>query len=165
MKPSSERLLLEGLTAGLIGYGAVAGFFLVADPLAGRPLFHTPALLGAALFFGLQDPAALVVRPAPVAAYNGLHCLVFLGLGLLAAWLARLAERAPVGWLLGLNLFLVVLAHLFVAFLIVTEPVRAALPVASAALATLLAVVLMSFFLLAVHPPLRQQFSATAGTD
>jgi hypothetical protein len=121
--------MLRGMIAGLIGYATVVVFFLVADPIAGRPVFYTPALLGGALFFGLSDPAGLELGPGAVLAYNGAHFLVFVFLGFVAAWFARLAERLPMGWVLTLNLTVLVLFHVFGAFLFFTEPIRAAIPV------------------------------------
>jgi hypothetical protein len=35
------------LATGLIGFGSVVLIFIVADAIAGRPIFYTPALLAA----------------------------------------------------------------------------------------------------------------------
>jgi hypothetical protein len=158
-------VLLEGMAAGLIGYATIALFFLIADPIGGRPLFHTPALLGSALFYGLADPAGLEIGAGPVLAYNGIHFLVFLLLGFVAAWFAHLSERLPVGWILTLNLTIFVLFHLFGAFVILTEPVRAAIPVGSAVGATVLAVAAMTAYILWVHPRLRRGLAADEPPD
>jgi hypothetical protein len=158
-------LVLYGMVAGLIGYATVVVFYLVADPVSGRPVFHTPALLGSALFFGLREPTALKIGPGPVLAYNGVHVLVFLLLGLLAAWFARLSERLPGGWVLALNLTVFVLFHVFGAFVVLTEPIRAAIPMGKAAGATVLAVGAMTAYVLWAHPRLRRELAADGPPD
>lgn len=90
-------VLREGTGAGLLGAAVVAVWFLLYDTLTGRP-FRTPALLGAALFEGLRDPARWVGRPAGldvILGYTVLHFAVFVGFGILAAALLLAAEREP----------------------------------------------------------------------
>jgi fatty acid desaturase len=50
-QPGHLAIAREGVTAGVLGVGAVAIWFLVTDTLAGRP-FYTPATLGARFFQG-----------------------------------------------------------------------------------------------------------------
>jgi hypothetical protein len=52
------RWVVEGAVGGTIGAGILAVWFLLYDLAEGQPL-RTPALLGAALFHGLRDAAAL----------------------------------------------------------------------------------------------------------
>jgi hypothetical protein len=77
---------------GLAGAAAVAVWFFLYDLAAGAPL-RTPALLGAALFEGLRDPAALKVTLALVLEYSVVHGLAFLAFGWAAAGLFALADR------------------------------------------------------------------------
>jgi hypothetical protein len=86
------RVLYEGMLVGLAGAIAVAMWFFVYDLAEGTP-FRTPALLGAALFDGLRDPAALTITPALVLEYTVVHGLVFLVFGLVCAGLFALAEH------------------------------------------------------------------------
>jgi hypothetical protein len=88
------RIAREGLVAGLLGACAVAVWFLLYDGAAGVPL-RTPALLGAALFHGLRDPAALVITPALVLEYTLFHGLAFVLFGWLAAGTLALTDREP----------------------------------------------------------------------
>jgi hypothetical protein len=81
----------EGTAVGLAGAVAVAAWFLVYDLAAGTP-FRTPALLGATIFNGLRDPAALVITPALVLEYTVLHGLAFLVFGIAAAGLFALVD-------------------------------------------------------------------------
>jgi hypothetical protein len=60
-----QKVLHEGILVGLAGAAAVAIWFLVLDLITASP-FRTPALLGAVLFDGLRDPAALTITPALV---------------------------------------------------------------------------------------------------
>lgn len=106
MKPERAQIWIQGLMAGLIGYAAVALFFAVVNLFAGRSPFHTPALLGSVLFYGLRDPAQLVIEPGPVLAYNGLHLVVFLMIGLVAAFLVFEAELHHYLWYIVFFLFL-----------------------------------------------------------
>ena len=85
------RILYEGMLVGLTGAIVVGVWFFIFDLAEGTP-FRTPALLGAALFEGLRDPAALTITPALVLEYTVVHGLVFLTFGLLCAGLFALAD-------------------------------------------------------------------------
>ena len=61
---------------------------------AGVPL-RTPALLGAAIFHGLREPAALVVTMPLVLQYTVIHGAAFVLFGLAAAGMLALADREP----------------------------------------------------------------------
>lgn len=80
-----RKVLQEGILVGLAGAAAVAAWFFVLDLITATP-FRTPALLGAVLFDGLRDPAALTVTPGIVLKYSVIH-------GLAVAGLFALAER------------------------------------------------------------------------
>lgn len=87
----------EGVVAGLLGAGSLAGFFLVIDLIEGRPLY-TPSMLGTALFGGSADASALrEVRPSfeMTLIFTWVHALVFAVLGVAGARLLQLAERNP----------------------------------------------------------------------
>ena len=86
-----SRMLREGALVGLIGASCVALWFLLYDVAAGLP-FRTPALLGAVLFHGLRDPAALAVTPGLVLEYTVFHGLAFLLFGVIAAGLFALVD-------------------------------------------------------------------------
>ncbi|MGD2135522.1 MAG: hypothetical protein PVF27_05145, partial [Gemmatimonadales bacterium] len=61
MRAETKQVLTGGLFAGLIGYGTVVLLFALINVLAGRSPFHTPAMFGAVLFYGLDDPAQLQI--------------------------------------------------------------------------------------------------------
>ncbi len=85
----------EGIAAGLIGAALVAVWFLAYDLFRGYPL-RTPALLGAAVFRGITDPAAVERDPGLVLGYTVLHGLAFIVFGIVAALLVAAAERQPI---------------------------------------------------------------------
>ena len=105
-----SRILSQGLTAGLIGYTALALLVALADVLGGASPVRTASVLGASLFYGVTDPAELALEPAYVVAYNVAHLLVFLMLGVLASALTALADRRNHLW------FVSACFHLFIAF-------------------------------------------------
>ncbi len=86
-----RSIIGEGHVVGLLGATAVAVWFLLYDLAAGVP-FRTPALLGATIFDGLRDPAALVITPALVLKYTVAHGLAFLAFGIAAAGLFALVD-------------------------------------------------------------------------
>jgi hypothetical protein len=87
-----QKVLSEGILVGLAGAAAVAVWFFVLDLITGTP-FRTPALLGAVLFDGLRDPAALAITPGLVFKYTAVHGLAFIAFGLAVAGLFAIAER------------------------------------------------------------------------
>jgi hypothetical protein len=74
--------------------------------MAGEGIFRTPALLGSALFFGAREVGEVVAGPAPIIAYNGVHILVSLVIGLGAAWLVFQAEKNHPLWYVVFFIFL-----------------------------------------------------------
>jgi hypothetical protein len=155
MKPSSKELLTEAVIGGLIGYASTALVMMLAGVIAGRSPFYSAALLGSALFYGIRDPAMVVVWPGPVLAYNGFHLVVFLVLGLIAAWLADMSERGPVFWYIGLSLFIFVILHIYGILLMLPESFRTFIPPTASLLATTVAAILMVVYLLWARPLLR----------
>jgi hypothetical protein len=155
MRRDTQLILRSGLFAGLLGYETVVVLFAAFNVAGGRSPFYTPAMFGSVLFYGLRDPSALVVSPGPVLAYNMVHVLAFLALGLLAAWLFSLAERYPVARFVALFVLLFVAAHLYAALLIFAEPLLRGSAWRQIAVASVVAAVVMGWYLLRVHPLLR----------
>jgi hypothetical protein len=91
---SNSRYLREGIVAGLIGAAIIAVWFLIYDAARGRP-FRTPALLGAATFEGVRDPALVPTAAHLVVPYTVLHGVVFAMIGVLIAYLIFSAQRQP----------------------------------------------------------------------
>lgn len=98
--------VVEGLVTGLVGYLTVVVLFAIMNLATGEGLFHTAALLGSALFFGVREAGEMVAGPAPVIAYNGVHLLASLIIGLGAAWLVFETERNRPLWYVVFFVFL-----------------------------------------------------------
>ncbi|MFQ5457571.1 MAG: hypothetical protein ACE5FC_03835 [Myxococcota bacterium] len=159
MKAKSEELLTQGLITGLIGYVLVVVFFAVLNLIIGQSPFYTAALLGGVIFYGVGDPSAIEVWAGPVLAYNGLHMVIFLALGVIAAWLADLSEKGPEYWYIAILVFLFVGFHIYGALLLLTEPFREVFPVWESFVAGALSSVGMAAFLIWARPGLRRELS------
>lgn len=161
--PSRREVLTEvvweGLIAGLIGYATVALLVGLMDVALGRSFFFTAAMLGEAMFYGLTDPSQVVVWPGAVFAYNGVHLLGFLFLGMCAVWLAYMAERGLELWYAGVVLFLLVVLHAYGAVLFMTEGLRSAMPDWMVLLPTVVAVAAMVLYLILARPGLRKELT------
>lgn len=91
-RPDAIPWVVTGLGSGVIGAAVVALFFLVLDLLGGHPL-ATPNTLGATLFRGEVLPSSAPLEPALVVGYTAIHGLVFVGFGLIGAFLVMTGER------------------------------------------------------------------------
>ena len=89
-----RSVLREGVIAGVLGAATVAVWFLIFDVARGKPLL-TPALLGAAVFQGVRDPAGITIALGPILGYTLLHGLAFVAFGVVAAALIAASEREP----------------------------------------------------------------------
>jgi hypothetical protein len=94
MRAGTAPILREGVVGGLIGAAVVALWFLLFDLARGKPLL-TPALLGAAVFYGINNPIGLEVAAGPVIGYTLLHGLAFVAFGIVAASVIAATEREP----------------------------------------------------------------------
>lgn len=94
MARAGSSTLREGVVAGLIGAVVVALWFLLFDVARGRPLL-TPAVLGAALFHGVQNPIGQQVQVGPVLGYTLVHGLAFVAFGIIAASVIAASEHEP----------------------------------------------------------------------
>jgi hypothetical protein len=161
MTERTKLILVGGLASGLIGYGTVVVVVSLLNVLAGRSPFYTAAMFGSALFYGMRDPASLVIEPGPVLAYNMVHVLAFLAIGLIASWLVALAERYPAAQYLVLVVLIFAAFHIFAAMTLFSGPLlgeRAWLIVGVAGVA---AAVLMGWYLLKTHPLLEAELKET----
>jgi hypothetical protein len=157
MRAQSQETLVGGLWAGLIGYGAVVVVIALLNLLAGRSPFYTAALFGSALFYHLDNPATLVVSPGPVLAYNMVHMVAFLGIGLLCSWLLGLAERFPTAMYFILVLLLFVGFHIYFAMALLARPLLGELAWSHIGAGSFAAVVGMGWYLFTAHPLLRRE--------
>jgi hypothetical protein len=153
VKPDSARVWFEGLVTGFLGYFTIVLFYGLLNLLIGHSFFHTAALLGRGLVEagpdgGIPDPAGAIL------AFNGLHLLAFLAIGLVAAWLVMQMERHPALFVLDLFLGLAGLFLTLAAFLSTSAVTAGQIPFWSVAVSNLLAGTAMAFYLLKAHPRL-----------
>lgn len=147
MRANRGRSLTEGLAVGLIGWAAIAGYYALANGLAGRSPFATAERLGRGL---LADPGTLPAF-APVLAYNAVHLVVLLAAGVGVVWLVRTTENHPRAWFPLLLLGVVALSAVTLAFFLIAVPATESLPWLSAIGANAAAAVAMAAFLIARH--------------
>lgn len=112
-------------------------------------MFLTPSLLGESL---LGTPVGGAIEAAPVLIYNGLHLVVFLGLGLAAAWLLLESERHPKIWYLAFVLLLALFLHAIGFVLWLAAPAATAIPSWSVVFAGAAAGATMAGYLLFSRP-------------
>lgn len=151
-----------GLISGVLGAALVAVLFWIVDQAQGRPL-HTPAALGAALFRGEPLTADTTAIPALVIGYTAIHGLVFVGFGLITAFLLLNAEQPPGPWrdvAIGGGLFLA-FEIAFLAFAGLFDPALIGeLGAGWVALANALAAAGMTLFLVARDRRVRRTWAA-----
>lgn len=150
VKPDRARVMSEGLITGLIGYVVVVLFYGILNVVTGQSFFSTAAHLGA----GLVSPAGSGGAAGAVLAFNGLHVLVFLVVGLVAAWLVMQTERHPSFFVLALFIGVAGLFAVMAAFVSFAAQSGIELPIGSVFAANLLAGAFMGGYLLKVHPRL-----------
>ena len=149
----------DGVLAGLVGYAIVAILVGVIDVVLGRSFFFTAATLGQSMFYGLSDPAQVVIAPGPVFAYNGVHFLGCVAIGVCGAWLAYMAEQGHELWYVGVVLFMAVVVASFGAVLLFSRGLQAVVPLWMIVVPTLVAVTAIVVVLLLVRPGLRRELT------
>lgn len=152
----SFRVVRDGLVVGVIAYVAVAAFYAIFDVLAARGSLYTLDLLGKAVFRGLRDPSVLETPMQPdgaaMAAYNALHLVLSLAIGVVVSWLVAMAEHRPEhARLAGLTVIAGFIVTI-VAVGVLTAGMRAVLPWWSIVVANAFAVVLAGVYFLRRHP-------------
>ncbi|HEX9729934.1 MAG TPA: hypothetical protein VGA37_15665 [Gemmatimonadales bacterium] len=150
-----QRILREGLIAGLIGAAAVACWFFLVDLVAGR-VFFTPAMLGSATFWGVHDPEAVAVTFQAVIAYTMLHVVAFGAVGLVAAMLAALVDSFPSTLFIVVVFFAIFEVGFYIVVATMAQPLLGALAWSNVAIGNLIAAGGMGFYLWRVHPRIRE---------
>ncbi len=145
------RILREGFIAGLIGAGAVALWFLIIDILAGRPFF-TPAMLGSAVFWGVRDPAMVVIEYSRIIGYTMIHVSAFIIVGTVSAVLAAEVEVAPPTLYLVVVFFAIFEFGFYVTVAILAQPLLGSLAWWNVAIGNAIAAYGMGYYLWREHP-------------
>ena len=149
------RVFREGFIAGCIGATAVAVWFLLVDFATGRPLF-TPAMLGSAVFWNVQDPADVVIEYSRIIGYSMIHVSAFVVAGVVAAALAAQIEVVPH------SLFLVVVAFcsfevgFYILVAVFARPLLGELAWWSVAVGNAIAAAGVGYYLWCEHPQIAE---------
>jgi hypothetical protein len=138
----------EGFIAGLILYGIVALFFVVANLAVGYPPFQTAALLGTPL---LRDPGA--DPTGAILAFNGIHLAGSILLGFAAAILTAAVERLRRAWYVFFFVFIAGSILAIVALGVLAAEMSHVLPWSWVALAHLLGAGAVATYLGWAHRP------------
>jgi hypothetical protein len=157
MRTRTATIVAEGLVAGVLAHLAIALLLLVADLLAGRGAFYTPALLGNVLLEG--GGQGCQVRPGAtlLLAYTSIHLVALTGFGILASWLIHGSQERPVLWSAALFVFIFVAWHLTAAVLGVLGRVQDCVSLWPATAAGVAGACAMAAYLWRAHPALRQR--------
>ena len=156
-KPGAPRTVadvaFDAVHTGAIGGSLVALWFLVADVLAGHPLF-TPSLMGSVLFAGAAADVVSGVRLDMVAYYTLVHFAVFGALGAvisIVVYEVELHAKHPIA-VLAVLFIAIELAFLLLAPLALPG-VIARLGFLSVLAANALAAAGITLFLVSTHAP------------
>ena len=161
-----RRVAEDGLVVGLIGYAAVALFYMVFDFLAARGTLHTVNMLGRAAFRGLRDPSVLQfpieIDRAAILEYNGLHLAIALVIGFVVAMLVATAEEHPARRRIVRSVIITGYVVTVIAVGVLTMPMRELLPWWSIVVANAAAAIPAGAYLVARHPGLWRQLALVA---
>lgn len=150
--------LVRSVSTGLVGAAAVALWFLVLDVVRGQPFF-TPAALGSALLGEAATASTVQVTPGVVTFYTVIHLALFVVAGAAFVAAADRLERAPGFWYLAVMAFIVLDAVFVPAMALAGMWLMGALALWAVAVANLLAVASMAWWVLRDRPELRQALS------
>jgi len=147
-----QKVLKDGIIAGMLGAAGVAMWFLAVDMIAEHPFF-TPDFLGRALFGVLGRGIENHDQTYFVVAYSVFHVAAFAILGIVASTLITASRKAP-QFTAGLALFFVVfeVGFYFLALMLSSSNVLGSFAWYQVGAANLVASGLMGGFLLRRHP-------------
>jgi hypothetical protein len=97
MRRDQSETLVHGCIAGLVAYAVIVVVYAAGNLLLGRSPLATASALGGALFPYLADPAAGISITAAIA-YNGVHMVGSMVVGMAAAWVLHELDLHPAIW-------------------------------------------------------------------
>lgn len=153
MKPM-RAILQQGFIAGVLGYITVALSSAAMNLLSGHSPFYTVEALARGVFGTGAGPSVPATSIGPVIAYNGLHLLVFLVLGWVAAALISEVELHPRIWYMAFFIFLAGFLFTYASMLVLTVELTRTFPALQIVVANLLAAGVMGVYLARLHPAL-----------
>jgi hypothetical protein len=161
------RTIREGIAVGLIGYASVALFYSVFDFQAARGTLYTVNMLGRAVFGGLRDPSVLQfpmgLGMGAIFAYNVVHLIFALAIGVLVVALVAIGERNPAQRGPVRLIIVVGFAITVIVVGLLSSSMRPVLPWWSIVVANALAVLVAGTYLVRRHPGLFQRLALAQG--
>lgn len=163
-----RRTIVQGLTVGFIAYLSVAAFYAAFDVLAARGTLYTVDLLGKAVFRGLRDPSVLQhpidIDGGAVMAYNLLHFVVSILIGLTVCGLVELAERRPRAAPFATVLLVSGFAITVAAVGLLSGPIRPLLPWWSVVVANVIPMIFAGWYLVRQRPQIVRRLTGWVRT-
>lgn len=160
MPDQKAAALSQGVIAGFIGYMVFVIFFAVTNTVAGESPFHTAHLIGSALL-RVGNPAA-GAEAAPVLAYNGIHLLAAILIGIVASFLFLEVELHPMLWYLVMFLFIAGLLYSVAVGGIIAGEIAGAVSWGQVVAVNVLAALFSGIYLYRAHPRLRDRVRRAA---
>jgi len=162
MQPERSEALKQGLIAGMIGYFVFVIWFAVVNVLTGESAFHTAQVLGSALFSFEPTSMSATGLAAPVIAYNGVHLLASLMMGLVASFLVLEVDLHPNLWYVVMFLFIAGLLYSVGLGGIVAKEIAGAVSWEQVVVVNVLAALLSGWYLWRSHPSLKDRVRRAA---
>jgi hypothetical protein len=161
MRHDQAETWVHGAIAGLLAYAAIVVLYAVGNLLVGRSPLTTASELGTALFPYLANPDGAISITA-VIAYNGVHMVGSVALGMAGAWLLHEVDLYPAIWypVFFLATTAAIFATVYIA-LLVTELLGAA-SWTSIVVANVVAMLLAAAYLWHTHPGLEDRIARFA---
>jgi len=157
MNQDRTAALTQGLIAGMIGYFVFVAFFAILNVVSGASAFHTASSLGHALFgIGSADSITAAI------AYNGVHMIASLGMGLIASLLFMVVDLNPNFWYVVMFLFIAGLLYGVGLGGIVANELAGVVTWGQVVIVNVLAAVLSGTYLWKRHPTLKDRVRRVA---
>jgi hypothetical protein len=159
---TQNRVIKEGVSAGLIGATAIAIWFAIIDAIAGKML-ATPIMLGTSL-------GSLVLQggtPSTAAAFLGytvFHFALFIGIGVVFSMVVNGAERVPSAFI-GFAMLFVAFEVGWVGWTMVLSEGFGELTWLQVFIANLIASAAMGFYMWRQHPNLASRVTREITTQ
>ena len=144
---NKEDLIFSSIYSSALAGSAIALIFLGIDTVRGDPFF-TPSLIGSVVFLGQSPTAVAETRLDMIALLTIVHLVSFLGLGTASTLLYhKLGERMRHPAVLGVMIFLVMGAGLFVLDSALYPGIIAAIGLVAIGVANAVAATVMAWFI------------------
>lgn len=151
MSENMRRILKEGVIGGAVAYLAVVLVFAVYNVLMWRSPFHTAAAMGSLLLHGSEASVQFAVEAGPVLAYNGVHLVGSLLVGVAAAALVFETEMHRSLWYFTLMVLVAAVMYSITVFGVFGVEIGGVLDWPSVVLGTMVWIGAMTAYFWGVH--------------